>query len=319
MSDEIPPGGTPTDALPDGTPIIPDGGTSDPPPYEPPKGDEPWYGHLADVPEVLQPTIVGAFREFERNANARIEKLTPYEELVNAGIDPQTAVIAAEFAQMLYGEPDPGNAIATQHQKEAQLRFYQQYGDVLRQRGYLSDPTAAAAEAEAQRQQQLEREMETPEQRTIRELREKQDELLALQAQQGEFITQQQQAQTQAVLTDAFKQEWQQVIAANGGPVSKREFAAVQMLANQDPDPSPGVIRRAYDKMLATFGHLPDPEAPGGDQPRPPVAAAAGAAAAIPVPGAPDLRFGTPEGRHNRRQVALEAMKQLEQEGAPAV
>lgn len=319
MPDEIPPGGTPADMLPDGAPIVADPPAGEAPAYEPPKGDEPWYHHLADVPEVLQPTIVGAFREFERNANSRIEKLTPYEELVNAGIDPQTAVIAAEFAQMLYGEPEPGNAVATQQQKEAQLRFYQQYGEVLKQRGYLSDPAAAAAEAEAQRQQQLEREMETAEQRRLRELYEQQQTLLERQAKQDEFIAQQQQAQTQAQLTDAFKQEWQQVITANGGPVSKREFAAVQMLANQDPDPSPGVIQRAYQKMLDTFGHLPDPETPAATQPRPPVTAAGGAGAAIPVPGAPDLRFGAPEGRHNRRAAALEAMRLLEQEGASAV
>lgn len=320
MSMTDPPGGTPADALPDGTPIAAEPiAPEEPPAYEPPKGDEPWYPVLADVPEILHPQVVSAFRAQEAAVNDRINKLTPYEQLANAGIDPSEAALAAEFAAMLYGEPDPNNAVATQQQKEAQLRFYQQYGEILRQRGFLAAPEQAAAAAEAERQQQLEREMETPEQRTLRELREQQQALLE---QQQAIVAQQQSQQTaqlQSQLTEAFKQDWQQAITKNG-QVSKREFGIISMLAQQDQDQSPGVIQRAYDTMIQQYGRLPDPDPQQQNpQPRPPIATAAGAAASIPVPAAVDMRIGAPEGRHNRRQAALEAMRQLEQEGAPSV
>lgn len=286
--------------------------------YQPPTGDEPWAKYLENVPDVLQPELVGAFRELSSAADQRIAALTPYEPLAAAGIDPQQAQIAVEFAAMLYGQVDPNDPVATQLSKQQRLNFHNQYTAILQEQGILSTAEKAAADKAEKERIDAEREFETPEQKQLRELRE---QVAALEQQQQVVVQgtveQQQQAQYRQ-LTEAYTKDWEAAILANG-QVSKKEFETISMIANSDPDDSPGVIQRAYKKMIDTYGRLPDtPVTPATPQPKPPVMQASGAQQ-IPAPQTPTTRFDDPAGRGNRRNLALEAIAMLEQEGAPQV
>jgi hypothetical protein len=289
----------------------------EPPAYVPPTGDEPWAKYLENVPEVLQPEIVGAFREMSSSADTRIAALTPYQQLAEAGVDPAAAQLAVQFAEMLYGQVDPADPVAVHASKQRRLEFFNQYKGILEEAGVLSPAEQQAVIAEQQRLAAEQQAFETPEQKEIRELRERYDILAASQGQLTQLQLQQYEAQQTQQLTEAYKADWQQAITANG-QVSKKEFELISLLAQNDPDDSPGVIGRAYARMLADYGRLPDaaPAAPAVATPRPPVLQPGGAAP-VEVPTAQPMRFDDPTGRGNRQRAALEAIALLGQEGAP--
>lgn len=289
--------------------------------YVPPKGDEPWFGYLENVPEVLKPDIVSAFREMSANADTRIAQLTPYEALATQGIDPEQALTAIQFAGMLFGDGiDTSNPVAVGLNQQQRVQFFEQYGELLKREGLLEEAADAEATAEALRQQQEALQFETPEQKAYRELGERLAAAEALAAQTAETQAQAFEKQTEAQLVETYKQEWQATItdATLGlGQVSTREFKLISQLAQADPNQGPGVIRRAAETMLKDYGRIPDPVAATVPQAQPPVLTPTSGGAQLPAPeAAATLRFDDPRGRSARRALALEAIGLITPEGA---
>lgn len=281
--------------------------------YVPPTGDEPWARYLENVPDVLQPEIVGAFREQSAAADQRIGNLTRYQSLADSDVDPEAAQAAIEFATVLYGQVDPNDPVAVSTSKTQRLNFFNTYKGVLEEAGILSKAEIQEEEKRQQEAVAAEREFETTEQTQLRELKERYE---ALEAQTTHLTQAQQQAQQSeqdsakyTELTTAYASDWKSAIEKHG-QVSKREFEMINMIAKADENDAPGVISRAYERMIRDFGRQEDLVAPTTATPRPPVTGPGGGQQ-VPVPGGDDLRFDSPEGRGNRRKVALEELARL--------
>ena len=280
--------------------------------YVPPTGDEPWAQYLENVPEVLKPEMVTAFRSQASEADSRIAALTPYQSLADEQIDPEAARVAMQFAGMLYGQPDPNDPVAVTQAKQAKLQFFEQYKAVLEEGGVLTKAEVAAEMKAKEDELAAAQEFETDEQKQLRELKAQQAELAEQQQQLLAQRNQEQQAQQESQqyqsLTSAYAEDWKTAIAQHG-QLSKREFEVVTTFAKADQDDSPGVIQRAYNRLLTQVGRLPD-EAPKGPGQRPPALSAHGSQQ-VPTPPEIDMGFNNPEGRRNRRAAAIEALNAM--------
>lgn len=282
----------------------------EPAPYVEPNGDEPWFKHLENVPDIIKPDIVNAFREIDSQNNSRYDKVKAFEAIADLA-EPDVLRQAHQFAEQLFA-PIPLTASAEDKAQIAAWRnnFLDTYAAQLIEQGLREDQAAAAAKVAADAAAEEALGFETPEQKRIRELEQ---EIAAARADVGglrEFTQQQIEAQQYAAAVDGFKGEWDAVIEKNG-QLSEKEFKIVALLAQEigGDNPPAGTIIRAWNKFATEYGRMPDPNAATATTQVPVVAA--GGAAGLPVPPEIDMR-----NRGNRRRVMMEALEQFQPQSA---